>query len=190
MKRYTGKRQKEYSFWKDAFCFVCFVWALFLVYVLFIHVSEYKVKEMQANEAEKEFVQVYKSGRLSGDNIPASGYASLNSLIENEGQKSLYKHSAVFTVTHYCGCSKCCGKWSSGSENDAIGAAGTKLIPFYSVAVDPSVIPFGTELHDENGNTYIAQDTGSAIKGNRIDLFVGNHSEAIKLGVKEIVLYW
>lgn len=100
------------------------------------------------------------------------------------------QHSAVFTVTHYCGCSICCGSYSSGSESEAYGASGKRLEPLVSVAVDPRVIPLGTILHDAQGNVYRAEDTGSAIKGNRIDLFIGNHQEAKRLGVKEIELWW
>ena len=131
-----------------------------------------------------------EDGSLHGDDIPASEYASLQSLIDNEGICGLYKNHATFKVTHYCGCSKCCGKWSSGSASDAIGCLGTKLRPYSSIVVDRSIIPLGTVLYDVNGNEYKAEDTGSAIKGNRIDLFVGNHEEALKLGVKEITLYW
>lgn len=131
-----------------------------------------------------------EDGSLPGDDIPASEYASLQSLIDNEGIGGLYKNHATFKVTHYCGCSKCCGKWSGGSESNCSGALGTKLSPYSSIAVDRSIIPLGTILYDENGNEYKAEDTGSAIKGNRIDLFVGNHQEALKLGVKEIALYW
>ena len=54
--------------------------------------------------------------------------------------------SHEFLMTNYCGCSKCCGKWSSGYEYIATGALGTKLIPFESIAVDPDVIPLGTTL--------------------------------------------
>lgn len=172
--------------------FILLVETLILPFVVHYHNQAHDIGN-QSDEVKIESDVKYQSaedGSLPGDDTYASGYASLQSLIDNEGISGLYDHKASFKVTHYCGCSKCCGKWNSGSENDAVGAAGTKLIPYSSVAVDPSVIPFGTELHDENGNTYIAQDTGSAIKGNRIDLFVGNHSKAIKLGVKEIVLYW
>lgn len=99
-------------------------------------------------------------------------------------------HSAVFKVTHYCGCSKCCGTYSDGSESIAYGASGKRLEELVSVAVDPSVIPLGTVLHDADGRLYRAEDTGGAIKGNRIDLFVGDHQEALNMGVKEIKLYW
>lgn len=99
-------------------------------------------------------------------------------------------HSAVFTVTHYCGCSKCCGAYSGGSESVAYGASGKRLEVFVSVAVDPSVIPLGTVLHDAEGRLYRAEDTGSGIKGNRIDLFVGDHQEAINMGIREMEMYW
>lgn len=99
-------------------------------------------------------------------------------------------HSAVFTVTHYCGCSKCCGTYSGGSESVAYGASGKRLEVFVSVAVDPSVIPLGTVLHDAEGRLYRAEDTGSGIKGNRIDLFVGDHQEAINMGIREMKMYW
>lgn len=131
-----------------------------------------------------------EDGSLPGDDIPASEYASLQSLIDNEGIGGLYKNCATFKVTHYCGCSKCCGKWSSGSDENAVGCLGIKLTPYYSIAVDKSIIPLGTILYDENGNEYKAEDTGSAIKGNRIDLFTGNHEEALNLGLNEITLYW
>ena len=99
-------------------------------------------------------------------------------------------HSALFTVTHYCGCSKCCGNYSDGSESVAYGASGKRLEALVSVAVDPSVIPLGTVLHDAEGRLYRAEDTGGAINGNRIDLFVGDHQEAINMGVREMELYW
>lgn len=95
-----------------------------------------------------------------------------------------------FTITHYCGCSVCCGQWSSGSEDTAYGCKGDKLTPYYSVATDPNVIPYGTIVHDQHGNEYKAVDTGSAIKGNKIDLFVGDHQEALNLGIGTIYLYW
>ena len=99
-------------------------------------------------------------------------------------------NSATFKVTHYCGCPKCCGSWSSGSESVAYGCKGDKLVSNYSIATDPKVIPYGTLLYDSEGNSYIAQDTGSGVRGYHIDLFVGDHQEALRLGVQEKELFW
>ena len=137
-----------------------------------------------------EEVLTNQTGHIPGDDVPATEYASLEAYLA-DGNKLPNEKSAKFTVTHYCGCVKCCGGWSDGSELDAVGAAGTKLTPYYSVAVDTSVIPLGTILHDADGNEYKAEDTGSAIKGYRVDLFIGDHAEAIELGVvRNVTLYW
>lgn len=84
----------------------------------------------------------------------------------------------------------CCGKWSSGSESEAVGALGVQLVPFESVAVDPELVPLGTTLEDAYGNTYVAADTGSVIDGYRIDIFTGNHQEALNRGITEVELWW
>ena len=57
-----------------------------------------------------------------------------------------------------------------------------------TIAVDPRVIPLGSKVR-MNGKEYIAEDTGGAIKGKRIDLFVDSHSEAMKFGKKLIEIY-
>lgn len=57
-----------------------------------------------------------------------------------------------------------------------------------TIAVDPRVIPLGSKVR-MNGREYVAEDTGGAIKGKRIDLFVGSHSETMKFGKKLIEVY-
>ena len=82
-------------------------------------------------------------------------------------------------ATAYCPCVKCCGK------NDGITASGVKAKANHTVAVDKRVIPLGTEIVI-NGNTYIAEDTGGAIKGNRIDIYFDSHSDALEFGRQTI----
>ncbi|WP_234407868.1 3D domain-containing protein [Anaerosinus massiliensis] len=57
------------------------------------------------------------------------------------------------------------------------------------VAVDPNVIPLGTRLYIPGYGNAIADDTGGAIRGNRIDLAFDSHQEAIQFGRREIVVY-
>jgi 3D (Asp-Asp-Asp) domain-containing protein len=120
-------------------------------------------------------------------NIPATEYAD-NQMYIDDHPEIVQSHE--FKFTYYCGCKKCCGKYSSGSESEAYGCKGDKLFPYHSVATDPDIISYGTELWDDEGNHYIAADTGSGVDGYHIDLFVGNHKEAIKLGVQYKTLYW
>lgn len=88
-----------------------------------------------------------------------------------------------FKITHYCPCSKCCGKWADG-----ITSTGTTATEGRTIAVDPSVIPYGTEvvIRYENGteSVYIAEDCGGSIKKNRIDVFMNSHEAALVEGVK------
>jgi len=57
-----------------------------------------------------------------------------------------------------------------------------------TIAVDPRVIPLGSKVR-MNGREYVAEDTGGAIKGKRIDLFMGSHNEAMRFGKKFIDVY-
>ncbi len=94
------------------------------------------------------------------------------------------KDLGEFKLTAYCSCSKCCGKWAENRDNGiVVGATGEELIAGYSIAVDPNVIPYGTVVLI-NGQEYKAMDCGGAIKGNRIDVYFSNHSDAVNFGVK------
>lgn len=54
------------------------------------------------------------------------------------------------------------------------------------IAVDPTVIPLGSKVYVEGYGQAIAADTGGAIKGNRIDLFIPSKQDAINFGVKQL----
>ena len=89
-----------------------------------------------------------------------------------------------FKLTAYCSCSSCCGIWNENRPNGIVyGAIGEELSENYSIAVDPNVIPYGTEVII-NGHTYKAQDCGGAIDGHEIDIYMTNHDDALKFGVQ------
>ncbi|WP_045926177.1 3D domain-containing protein [Bacillus siamensis] len=54
------------------------------------------------------------------------------------------------------------------------------------IAVDPSVIPLGSKVYVEGYGVATAADTGGAIKGNKIDVFVAKKSDANNWGVRTV----
>lgn len=119
-----------------------------------------------------------------------------NRTIETEIDKGVDTNQAVqpvslgnFKLTAYCSCSLCCGKWANNRPNGIVyGAIGEELKEGYSIAVDPTVIPYKTEVII-NGRTYKAQDCGGAIKGNRIDVYFEDHNDALEFGVQYADVY-
>lgn len=89
-------------------------------------------------------------------------------------------------VTYYDPCVKCCGK------SDGITASGITATPYVTCAVDPAVIPLGSDVLVDYGDGVLhylrADDTGVA--GGHIDIFVTTHSEALWLGVDRATVYW
>ena len=83
-----------------------------------------------------------------------------------------------FVITAYCPCQKCCGEYADGYT-----ASGTVATEGRTCAVDPEIIPLGTEV-EIDGVKYVAEDVGGAIKGNRIDICFNDHRSALQYGVK------
>lgn len=99
-----------------------------------------------------------------------------------------------FKLTAYCSCNICCGIWAENRPKDeygndiVYGASGERLTAGVSVAVDPSVIPYCSKVV-VNGHTYTAHDTGSAVKGNHIDIYFDSHEEAYNFGLQYAELF-
>ena len=109
-------------------------------------------------------------GVMEGEAVMASADSSLHSL-------------GNFIITHYCPCSICCGPW-----RDGITSTGATAVTNRTIAVDPTVIPYGSKVVI-NGQVYVAEDCGGAIKNNHIDIYVGSHAEAETKGVYETEVY-
>lgn len=99
-----------------------------------------------------------------------------------------------FVLTAYCSCPECCGEYAYSRPLDDYGnpivytASGAVASAGTTIAVDPSVIPYGTSVIID-GHTYIAQDTGGAIVGNRIDVYFDNHEDAWNFGYQEAEVF-
>ncbi|MDR1000277.1 MAG: G5 domain-containing protein [Clostridiales bacterium] len=57
------------------------------------------------------------------------------------------------------------------------------------VAVDPNVIPLGTRLYVVGYGYALAADTGGAIKGNKIDLYIASIAECLQFGRRTVTVY-
>jgi 3D (Asp-Asp-Asp) domain-containing protein len=75
-----------------------------------------------------------------------------------------------------------------GDPGYGITASGMRAA-YGVVAVDPRVIPFYTRLYVPGYGFAVAGDTGSAIVGNRIDVFFPTYDEAIRWGRRPVTVY-
>ena len=57
------------------------------------------------------------------------------------------------------------------------------------IAVDPSVIPLGSKVYVEGYGAAAARDTGGAIKGNKIDVFIASKQAVWNWGVRTVKVY-
>jgi 3D (Asp-Asp-Asp) domain-containing protein len=137
-----------------------------------------KAEDIGIKEVEKEEVKEEKKDIKNEKTNEESKEVEKEKTTEEDKEESNLISLGEFKLTAYCSCSKCCGKWA-GSPT----ASGVMPRANHTIAVDTSVIPFGTKVMI-NGNTYVAEDTGSAIKGNKIDVFFDSHSSALNFGVQ------
>ncbi|MDG5473840.1 ubiquitin-like domain-containing protein [Jeotgalibacillus sp. ET6] len=94
---------------------------------------------------------------------------------EPEGGKELTVSSTAYTAS----CNGCSGITATGIDLKA--NPGMKVI-----AVDPSVIPLGSKVYVEGYGLAVAGDTGGAIKGNKIDVFIPSKEEAYRWGNRQV----
>lgn len=98
-----------------------------------------------------------------------------------------WRSLGTFSLTAYCSCYKCCGQYALNRPLDENGkpivytSIGAVAQAGVTIAVDPSVIPYGSRVKI-NDHIYIAQDTGGNIRGGRIDVYFDDHQEALNFG--------
>ena len=109
-------------------------------------------------------------------------------VVEAVEPASNYEATLTFETTAYTAwCDTgCIGITATGIDvNNTITHEGRRI-----VAVDPSVIPLGTylTLNFADGSTIeaVAEDTGGAIKGNRLDLLVSDKDTAWNFGRQDV----
>ncbi|HEU4964456.1 MAG TPA: 3D domain-containing protein [Bacilli bacterium] len=90
------------------------------------------------------------------------------------------------TLTAYTAGPESTGKYP-GHPGYGVTASGRYVQENHTIAVDPRMIPLGTKVYIEGLGVRVADDTGGAIQGNRIDVYMSDLNAAIHFGVKRNV---
>lgn len=171
------------------------------------------VQKGQEGKKEIKIKKIYKNGEVVDKEVVSEKVVAnpVNKVIENGTKKAKKKdvvvasrgggsrgkidakNTLVCVATAYDLSYASCGK-NPGDRGYGITASGTRARPGV-VAVDPKVIPLGTKLYIKSldgAKDYgyaVAEDTGSAIKGNRVDLFFSTKKEVDQFGRRKVKVY-
>ena len=132
-------------------------------------IEKIKLSETVVKEPVNKIVQIQK-------NITSRAGSTIAKTNVNTNTTNASTTTKIFKVTAYCSCAKCCGKVTGRT------ASGTHATAGQTVAASGQ-FAFGTKLII-NGQEYTVEDRGGAIQGNRIDIYMNSHAEALAWGVK------
>lgn len=131
-----------------------------------VEIEKTQLSEKVITEPVNKIVQVNKVTSRSGTTTRATATTAATTTSGTQ----------VYKITAYCSCAKCCGKATGRT------AMGTKATAGRTVAASGK-FAFGTKLNI-NGHVYTVEDRGGAINGNKIDIYVNSHAEALAWGVR------
>ena len=94
----------------------------------------------------------------------------------------------AYYITAYCNCSKCCTYANQATASGVYPHFEEDPETPTTCAIDPSLHSFG-DVFEVDGKTYIAEDTGSAVKGRHLDLFFEDHAEVAQFGSHYATVY-
>lgn len=143
--------------------------------------KHYQVIFENGNEVSRELLKT-ETVQESKDRIVAMGTKQVTPLVSRGGTPGEWR---VFEATNYTAyCTGCRGITNQGTnvKNTIYHPTGHRII-----AVDPRVIPHGSivEIKGFSG-TFIADDIGSAIKGDKIDILVSPESDPYIWGRRDV----
>lgn len=144
--------------------------------------EEFIVLDAPVDDGEEVIIIKYSTGNKylvlsTVEKVYESSVSTGGVVNTGYGTSGKWKSLGTFKVTHYC-CEKYPHICNAGPPYKTATGTTTHV---GGCAVDPKVIPLGSYVKI-NGVVYHAEDTGGAIDGNRIDLVVATHSEALSKG--------
>ena len=152
-------------------------------------------KEEAKKQAEAE-KQAAAEAEANKNNSSSSGSSSSSGNTNNSGSSSDSESSSnnggtsTSPTTNY---KKVIQAEATAYSGGTITAMGLKPVRnpngISTIAVDPSVIPLGSKVYIPGYGYAIASDTGGAIKGNKIDLYLNSSQECTNWGRRPVTVY-
>ncbi|MCR8925666.1 LysM peptidoglycan-binding domain-containing protein [Priestia megaterium] len=136
-------------------------------------------QQAQAEQAQKEQQQAQAEQAQKEQQQAQAEQAQKEQQPAESSQQASGKSMTVEATAYTANCAGCSGTTATGVDLKA--NPNQKVI-----AVDPSVIPLGSKVYVEGYGEAVAADTGGAIKGNRIDVFVPAEGDAQQFGRKSV----
>ncbi|MFE0296021.1 LysM peptidoglycan-binding and 3D domain-containing protein [Priestia megaterium] len=136
-------------------------------------------QQAQAEQAQKEQQQAQAEQAQKEQQQAQAEQAQKEQQPAESSQQANGKSMTVEATAYTANCAGCSGTTATGVDLKA--NPNQKVI-----AVDPSVIPLGSKVYVEGYGEAVAADTGGAIKGNRIDVFVPSEGDAQQFGRKSV----
>ena len=148
-----------------------------------LNITENKLESTQ----EKLSEEIYKSENLEKslndvnkklENIQSELDVANTTINDLKDEEYKFVYLGDYSITHYCTekYEHICGTGSG------ITSTGTTVTAGRTVAVDPSVIPYGATMYIEGYGFRVAEDCGGAVNGNHIDVAVETHADADIMG--------
>jgi len=137
---------------------------------------------MDNNELESSLIligQTLKIEENSKEKVKQAKASQTKSVSSKQNEQREGKTMTVTATAYTAECDGCSGITFTGVN--LLQDREAKVI-----AVDPDVIPLGTEVYVEGYGYAVAEDIGGAIKGNRIDIHVPTKEEAFEWGVRDV----
>ncbi|MFS2171309.1 3D domain-containing protein [Priestia megaterium] len=136
-------------------------------------------QQAQAEQAQEEQQQAQAEQAQKEQQQAQAEQAQKQQQPAESSQQASGKSMTVEATAYTANCAGCSGTTATGVDLKA--NPNQKVI-----AVDPSVIPLGSKVYVEGYGEAVAADTGGAIKGNRIDVFVPSEGDAQQFGRKSV----
>lgn len=143
--------------------------------------DSYKTNIELRNTQKSVYVETQKNRELQKEvNSLSDELKKSNKLIDDlKDTDGELIYMGNFNISYYCNedYSHICNDGGGGRTS-----TGNTPIVGRTIAVDPQLIPYGSNVYIEGYGWYVAEDCGGGIDGNSIDVLVSSHEEALSLG--------